>query len=110
MPNYDAIFNNGTLFIGNEENTAIAKSYVYDFSKCCFDKTLIMYGGISENCSWVDVVINKKAFELIGKDFSNLAIFLFCSTESFVKSDNILLKLFIITFFKSLFISYKFLI
>ena len=65
MLNYDAVFNAGEIYLGNETNGEIRTSYVYDFSTNCFDKSLIVSGNIPNTYSWNDVVVNKKAFEMI---------------------------------------------
>ena len=65
MLNYDTVFNAGEIYLGNETNGEIRTSYVYDFSTNCFDKSLIVSGNIPNTYSWNDVVVNKKAFEMI---------------------------------------------
>ena len=65
MVNYDAIFNSGELYIGNEVNKEIRNSFVYDFTDKSFDKNLIVYGAINNECSWNDIVVNEKAFNII---------------------------------------------
>ena len=65
MLNYDAVFNAGEIYLGNETNGEIRMSYVYDFSTNCFDNSLIVSGNIPNTYSWNDVVVNKKAFEMI---------------------------------------------
>ena len=46
MINYDAVFSVGEIYLENEVNGEIRTSYVYDFSKNCFDKSLIVSGNI----------------------------------------------------------------
>ena len=64
-PNYDAIWNIGELYLGNEVCNDIHNSFVYDFSSNCYDDSLILSGGIPNTYSLNDVVINKKAQEII---------------------------------------------
>ena len=66
--NYDAILNVGEIYIGNKINEEIRTSFVYDFSSNCFDKSLITSGDISKTHYWNDIVVNKKAFEIIQKE------------------------------------------
>ncbi|MCR5309762.1 MAG: ATP-binding cassette domain-containing protein [Bacilli bacterium] len=65
MANYDAIFNSGELYIGNEVNKEIRNSFIYDFTDKSFDKNLIVSGAINNECSWNDIVVNEKAFNII---------------------------------------------
>ena len=63
--NYDAVFNCGELYLGNEINNEIHNSYVYNFSIESVDKNLIVLGEIPYSRNWNDVVVNKKAYEII---------------------------------------------
>ena len=65
MLNYDAVFDSGELYLGNEINKEIRNSYVYDFSNKSVDEDLILTGNIPSYYCWNDVVVNKKAAELI---------------------------------------------
>lgn len=65
MPNYDAVFNNGELFIGNKLNNEIINSFVLNFENSVINYALIENNDIRKATNWTDVIVNKLAYELI---------------------------------------------
>lgn len=64
MPNYDQILGTSRLYLNNDETEEINKSYVLNYSSSV-NNNLVIQGTISDAFSWNDVVVNKRAFEMI---------------------------------------------
>lgn len=72
MPNYDAVFNSGTLYLGNAECNEIHSAFVLNFEPTSINSSLIINGKIPPNLAWNDVIINKKAYEFLNNDISKI--------------------------------------
>lgn len=66
LPNYDAVFNVGQFFVGNKVSAELNPSFVLNFNKSTIDFDLLISGNLENAYQWNDIVVNKKAFELIG--------------------------------------------
>lgn len=70
--NYDLLLNmNSRIFYKEKELEEIILRPIYDFSSTSFDPVLLLEGKIPNQYSFQDVLINKKAFELL-KNYSKI--------------------------------------
>jgi len=65
--NYDALLANMTFSINGEMFDNFSYVPIYSFTENCFDKSLIISGHLPNDDNILDVIVNKKAWDLLEK-------------------------------------------